>query len=202
MRRPTGLNEWLFKKGHLRRWINVLAILCAADFVLMGVAVIARFFQTGMRFSIAELGPLMLGAGVLVALITLLTNKQREASSDFLKSAIDLLSKSYEVLAQKNSDASTNNLRLNWLTSARLLSSAEIISDSITVESHIRIWENECEYWRSRFRDLILSSTDFPQPDYFEEKSEHLKGRGDDGNHSSPNSLATLYRFIHWPENE
>jgi hypothetical protein len=202
MRRPTSLRGWLFKKSRPRWWINTLAILCAIDFVLIGAAVVTRFYQTGLHFSIAELGPLMLGAGVLVALITLLTNKQREASNDFLKSAIDLLSKSYEVLAQKNPDAPANNLRLNWLTSARLLSSAEIISNSITEESHIRIWKNECEYWRSRFRDHILSSTDFPQPDYFEEKSEHLNGRKDGGDHSSPNSLATLYRFIHWPENE
>lgn len=193
---------WLSKNSRPRRWIHVLVALCAIDFILIGCVLVTRFFKRGLDFEVAELGPLMLGAGVLVALITLLSNKQREASGDFLKSAIDLLNKSYDVLAQKSIDGRANNLRLNWLIAARLLSSAEIISASITEDSHLRIWKNECEYWRVRFRDLILASTDSPQ-DFLTERPEHLNGRsGNDAGHPPPHSLAALYRFIHWQDGE
>ena len=200
MRQPSGPKGWLAKKGRPGGWISLLIWLCAIDFVIIAGALVARFFQSGLHFSLADLGPLMLAAGVLVALITLLSNKQRDASGDFLKTAVDLLAKSYDVLSQTSHDTGQTR-RLNWLTAARLLGSAETIAAAITEESHRRIWNNEREYWRTCFRDRILSSTDFPQ-DFFAEKPAHLEGRSHRDDPTATDSLATLYRFIHWQENE
>jgi hypothetical protein len=146
-------------------------------------------------FSTAEVTPWIVAAGVLVALVTLLINQLRAASEEYLKSAIELLSKAYEILdASKDDQGRPKNSRLNWLTSARLIRAAENIAALVTEKSHRRIWREQKEYWRGRLRDLIKpEKNDFPMEYY-------AASHGDENRAPlSQQSLAVLYRFVEWP---
>lgn len=184
---------WLFR---------ISAGLLVVDLALLTVWIAIRLNCSPASFNPAEVTPWIVAAGVLAALITLSINQLREASEEYLESATDLLSKAYEILeASKDDHGRPKNSRLNWLTSARLIRTAESIAGLVTVESHRRIWREQKEYWRGRLRDLIKpEKSDFPK-EYYAAKPEHMWGYGDgDQVPLSERSLAVLYRFIQWPE--
>lgn len=184
---------WLFR---------ILAGLLVVVLALLIVWIAIRLNCNPASFSPAEVTPLIVLAGVLTALITWLFNQRREASEEYLESATDLISKAYAILeTSKDDHGRPRNSRLNWLTSARLIRTAESIADLVTVESHRRIWQEQKEYWRGRLRDLIRpENNDFPK-EYYAAKPEHMWGYGDgDQIPLSERSLAVLYRFIQWPD--
>lgn len=65
------------------------------DAGLLAAAFVRRLSLAPSLVSFAELGPLLITAGVLVALITLLFNMRRTRSEEFLKAATELLEKAY-----------------------------------------------------------------------------------------------------------
>lgn len=123
---------WLFR---------ISAGLLVVDLAFLTVWIAIRLNCSPASFSPAEITPWIVVAGVLAALITLSINQLREASEEYLENATDLLSKAYAILeTSKDDQGRPKNSRLNWLTSARLIRTAESIADLVTVESHRRIW--------------------------------------------------------------
>ena len=163
---------------------------------------IFRLCTSAATFSFSDTTPHIVAAGVLVALVTLLMNQRRIASEEFLKNASDLLSNAYEILEKsKDDNGIPKNSRINWLTAARLIRTAESIAELLTEESHQRIWRETKEYWRGRLRDLINPSNGSFPNNYFAAKPLDMLVWGDgDQEPLSEKSLTVLYRFIQWPD--
>lgn len=92
--------------------------------------------------------------------------------------------------------------RLSWLSAARLIRTAEKLSEGITERNHRLIYREKREYWRTRLYTLIFPTTEGLPASFYAEKPEHMLGYT--GRVRSPlaeKSLAFLYRFVHWPEN-
>jgi len=176
--------------------------LLVVDLALLTVWIAVRIYCSPASFSPIEITPWIVAAGVLAALITLSINQLRETSEEYLKNATDLLSKAYEILeTNKDDHGRPKNSRLNWLTAARLIRTAEGIAGLVTVESHRRIWREQNEYWRGRLRDLINPGIESFPKEYYAAKPEHMLSYGDDDRQPlSERSLAVLYRFVQWPE--
>ncbi|HAL36643.1 MAG TPA: hypothetical protein DCP03_00345 [Polaromonas sp.] len=159
----------------------------------------------GMPFtaaSVLDIGPLLVAAGVLTALIAFLVNLRRARSDDILKTATDLLEKAYETLMPKDDSSEPTNRRLSWLSAARLIATAERLEKAITENSHLLVYREKKEYWRTRLYELIFPSPPDGLPSsFYAEKPEHMiaySGRVRDP--LSEKSVAFLYRFIRWPE--
>jgi hypothetical protein len=181
--------------------LGILIGLLIFDLGLIAAWATVRLCTNAAAISPAEISPFFVAAGVLLALVTLLLNRRREASKDYLESATDLVEKAYNILNNPGGDGLPKNSRIHWLTSARLLRKAQQIARLITEQSHRGIWEEKQEYWRGRFHDLIFpNSAGFPST-YYAEKPEHLFGWSmDEREPLSMKSLVVLYRFIRWPE--
>ncbi|WP_350116623.1 hypothetical protein [Nitrosomonas sp.] len=181
--------------------LGILICLIVVDLSLIAAWTTVRLYTNAAAISPAEISPFFVAAGVLLALITLLLNRRREASKDYLESATDLIEKAYNVLNDRGENGLPKNSRINWLTSARLLRKSQLIAQLITERSHKGIWWEKQEYWRGRFRDLILPDlAGFPR-DYYAEKPEYFDWwSGDIREPLSLKSLVVLYRFVRWPE--
>lgn len=183
--------------------IRFLILLLTLDATLIGGWSLVRLRDGAQLFSVAEVTPPLVAAGVLIALLTLLFNRQRTQSEDYLKHAQDLLEKAYSRLAVLDEKGRPQNKRLNWLTAARLIKTAQAVADKIEEQSHRDIWKEQLNYWRGRFYDLIFPSVECFPPDYYAEKPEHMFTHGsDERDPLSPTSLAVLYRFVRWPEGQ
>jgi hypothetical protein len=187
--------------GEMMKWLfRIVAALLVVDLIAVAVSIVVRLECSPTSFNLGDVTPLIVLAGVLIALITLSVNHRRVASEEYLENATDLLSKSYEILdTTKDERGVPKNNRINWLTAARLIRTSESIAELLTEESHKRIWQEKKEYWRGRLRDLIYPNRDgFPQT-YFAEKPELMIGwSNDDQEPLSEKSLVVLYRFIQW----
>lgn len=182
-------------------WIS--SILLIFDLAVIAILALIQFQTTPITFSSEDVTPFIVIAGVLTALLTLAANQRRDNSEEYLENAVDLLAKAYDILDKsKDERGIPKNSRLNWLTSARLICTAENIAVLLIEESHKRIWEEKKEYWRGRLRDLILPNSDgFPET-YYAANPQLMVSWGDkDQEPLSEKSLAVLYRFIQWPEN-
>lgn len=180
--------------------LGTLVGLLVVDLLLVTAWTSVRLATDAAGISPAEIAPFFVAAGVLLALVSLLLNRRREASKDYLESASDLIEKAYEVLNDRDDEGRPRNSRINWLTSARLLRKSEEIAKRITDTSHVQIWKEKLEYWRGKFHDLIYPSpAGFPSA-YYAEKPEHLFAWSDDAREPlSLKSLSVLYRFVRWP---
>ena len=187
--------------GWRRRGLEISIALILADLLLITAWISARLRFNSASFSPAEVTPFVVALGVLVALVTFSGGQRRQESQDYLESASDLLEKAYRALADEKDDLGRPlNSRLNWLTAARLITTAQQTSQDISMTSHQLIWVARREYWRGQLYDLIRPADDFPS-EYFAEKPEHMRGYvGKVRAPLSESSLAVLYRFIKWPE--
>ena len=175
-------------------------VLLGADVLLIAAYVGSALLSNSRTFSLVDLGPMLVGAGVLVALISLALTARRNASEDFLESSSQLLERAYTTLAQLDDQGRPKNSRTNWLAAARFLRAAQNLGDQITEQSHKVVFREQLEYWRAKLYELIYPrSTGLPM-DYFAEKPEHMLGYTDrDRPPLSVKSLAVLYRFVRWP---
>ncbi|WP_048441059.1 hypothetical protein [Caenimonas sp. SL110] len=174
--------------------------LLAVDLLLVTIWIAVRLASDTATGSPAEVAPFFVAAGVFLALVSLLLNRRREASKDYLESATDLIEKAYEVLNDRDDAGRPKNSRINWLTSARLLRKSEQIARRITDRSHVQIWKEKLEYWRGKLHDLILPGNEGFPSSYYAEKPDHLYAWSDDVREPlSLKSLAVLYRFVRWP---
>lgn len=183
--------------------LRFLILLLALDAALIAGWSLWRLSNGAVLFTVAEVTPPLVAAGVLVALLTLLFNRQRTQSEDYLEHAQDLLEKAYSRLAVLDEEGRPQNKRLNWLTSARLIKTAQAVASKIEEPSHREIWKEQLNYWRGRFYDLIFPSIEGLPSDYYAEKPDHMFVYGSgDRSPLSLKSLAVLYRFIRWPEGQ
>jgi hypothetical protein len=178
----------------------ILMALLGIDVLLIAAYVGSALLLNSRTFSLVELGPMLVGAGVLVALISLALTARRNASEDFLESSGQLLERAYTTLAQLDDQGRPQSNRMNWLAAARFLRAAENLGAQITEDSHKVVFREQLEYWRAKLYELIYpSSAGFPM-DYFAEKPEHMLAYTDrDRTPLSIKSLAVLYRFVRWP---
>jgi hypothetical protein len=183
--------------------LRFLILLLTLDAVLIAAWALWRLSNGAAPFTVAEVTPPLVAAGVLVALLTLLFNRQRTQSEDYLEHAQDLLEKAYSRLAVPDEKGRPQNKRLNWLTSARLIRTAQAVAKKIEEPSHREIWNEQINYWRGRFYDMIFPGKEGFSSDYYAEKPEHMfVYSGDERSPLSLKSLAVLYRFIRWPEGQ
>ena len=183
--------------------LRFLVLLLTLDTALIAAWALWRLSNGAVPFTVSEVTPPLVAAGVLVALVTLLFNRQRTQSEDYLEHAQDLLEKAYSRLAVLDEKGRPQNKRLNWLTSARLIRTAQAVANKIEEPSHREIWNEQLNYWRGRFYDLIFPNQEGFPSDYYAEKAEHMfVHSGTDRSPLSVKSLAVLYRFIRWPEGQ
>jgi hypothetical protein len=178
----------------------IIVSLLAIDAGLIAVLLLCRLKTPLAISSISEIAPLFVLAGVLTAVLAFIFNLRRGRSEDILEAATDLLEKAFEVLAGKEGNLTDH--RHAWLSSSRLIATAEKLSKDLTEPSHKTIYREKREYWRSSFYDLI-----FPHPpeglpsSFYAEKPEHMIFHsGEVRDPLSEMSLAFMYRFIRWPE--
>ena len=188
--------------SHMSTVLWFVVALLALDAGLIAALLTVRFTTSLATASILDVGPLLVAAGVLMALITFLINLRRARSDDILKATTELLEKAYETLASKEGSNEPTNHRLSWLSAARLIATAERLEKDITENGHLLIYREKKEYWRNRLYELIFPSPPEGLPSsFYAEKPEHMmaySGRVRDP--LSEKSLAFLYRFIRWPE--
>lgn len=181
--------------------LRLLIALLTLDLVLVCGWVLYRLNGGPGVFSPSEVTPPLVAAGVLVALVTLFLTRQRNQSEDYLENALDILEKAYDRLAVLDEHGRPLNKRLNWLTAARLIRTAQAIARKIDEESHREIWKEHLNFWRGRFYDLIFPNLEGFPSDYYAEKPEHMLAySGDTRDPLAMSSLAVLYRFIRWPK--
>ncbi len=181
--------------------LNLTVLALALDAGLLAGVLIWRLVLAPESLSILDLGPLLVAAGVLTALVAFLFNLRRARSEDLLKAATDLLEKAYEMLAPKDESSLPTNRRLAWLSSARLVITAETLGKNITEPSHELIYREKKEYWRTRLYELICPSIEGLPSSFYAELPEHMIAHsGDVREPLSEKSLAFLYRFVRWPE--
>lgn len=180
----------------------ILVTLLTLDAAGIAIFLACRFLSSSGNASIVEVGPFVVALGALIALVAFLINLKRARSEDLLDAAIALLEKGYQALEAEAGSKTPSQRRLAWLTSARLLATAESLGDKITESSHRRIYGDTKEYWRSRFYELIFPSPPAGLPaTFYADKPEHMiEYTNDDREPLSERSLAYLYRFIRWPE--
>ena len=184
--------------------MNVLvwlaAIFLLSDLAVLGYIEVCRVLNSAQTSSVADVAPLIVGAGVLVALITLALNIRRQQSEDYLKNASGLLEKAHTVLSQVDEKNRPKNIRINWLAAARFIRASDSISKRITEPSHKAIFREHREYWRARFHDLINPSVEgFPEDYFATSPKTFTTWHDDDRDPLSETSLAVLYRFVRWP---
>jgi hypothetical protein len=186
----------------MRTLLNVAAITLALDAGLIAGVLISRLLRASDAFSIIDLSPLLVAAGVLTALVAFLVNLGRARSEDVMEAATDLLEKAYEQLAPTGGSTQPINRRLSWLSAARLIVTAEKLANAITEPSHQLIYSETREYWRTRLYELIWPSIEGLPSSFYAESPEHMiaySGRAREP--LSEKSLAFLYRFVRWPDN-
>jgi len=185
----------------MNQYLQNLVYLVIVLLIFILIFIAARLVYSPALFSLDDLGPLAVIAGVLVAIFTFIFNQMRSASEEYLENSIALLSKAYDVLVSTKDDQGRPlNRRINWLTSARLIKAAQNISSLITEKSHVHIWEENQEYWRGRFSDAINPDRNsFPQEYYAEYAQDFMVwGSSERQDPLSEKSLAMLYRFVRW----
>lgn len=181
--------------------LYIAAITLALDAGLIAGALVSRLYRTPDALSILDLGPLLVAAGVLTALVAFLVNLRRARSEDVLEAATDLLEKAYEKLAPNDDSTQPSNSRLAWLSAARLIVTAERLGKDVTEPSHQLIYREKKEYWRTRLHVLIFPSIEGLPSSFYAESPEHMIAySGCVRDPLSERSLAFLYRFIRWPE--
>ncbi len=198
----------------IRRFLSwlmgILLIVLVLTLVVLIAAKGANFLLNHATFSgawksiiaipISTLSPLAVLAGALVALLVWIWNIRRQYSEDLLKESQSFFEKAFGTLNVLDDQDRPRNDRMRWLTSARLLKTAEQMGSNIEFWSHRFLYEEIRDYWRTRFRDLVEPRDDgFPE-DYYAEEPEHLLAYSDrDREPLALSSLAVIYRFVEWP---
>ncbi len=180
-------------------WGSVAALSLDVVGVL---ALLGYRLATGAAQPATEFGPCFVAAGALTALIAFLQNLRRARSEDLLKAASELLEKGFQTLESTTVPGSPSPRRLSWLTSARLVETAERLGAKISEPSHQDVYREKREYWRSRLYELIFPEPPQGLPSEFYSTTPDLMlayGRRDK-EPLAEKSLAYLYRFIRWQD--
>lgn len=154
-------------------------------------------------------------AGVListsVAALTYALNSQKHSadvewnrSKLAMESAIKLIERAYEILTVNDKEGAPPNNRYIWLTCARHILAAQEIAKDISEARHSRVYQENLEYWRTRFHSKLSPLGEEGgemNAAYFAEKPEDAYvTSGKTRLPIAEKSLAVIFRFIRWPK--
>lgn len=180
-----------------------VVLILIIDLVVLLILAVSTAFHPYNGLDLSRLiAPVAITAGVLVALVSLMLNNRKKVSEDYLEHALNLLEKSYDALMPVDENGYPKQSRLAWLTSARLLRASEQIADQIPESHHRKIYDEQKEYWRGHFYDLLKPSDEGLPSTYYADDPRHMSGYMPDQVEHEPlaeKSLAVLYRFVRWP---
>jgi membrane protein implicated in regulation of membrane protease activity len=195
--------------------IIIILLICLVLFMIyIGAKMIFAFTSaTGVwakfvSVPLSTAGSLAVLVGALVALAVWIWNVLERERDRFDKHNDELLNKSnsfyekaFETLNVLDETGRPRNERVRWLTSARLLKTAEKIGEKIESESHKQMYEEIVEYWRWKFYDLVQPDGEGFPSSYYAERPEDLRAFSEsDREPLSLQSVAAIYRFTHWQE--
>ncbi|GAA6206694.1 hypothetical protein [Thalassotalea sp. SU-HH00458] len=141
-------------------------------------------------------------AGVYVAVWKLVSDQKWRQSEVYLEQAKELFEKSFDTLKIDKETNYPMNDRYQWLSSARLLLSAQDLGNKIEDKSHKETFNEYVEFWRMKFNDLLdFHGERSPDENYFYEKGKLLVYSRGDREPISEKSIAVIYRFMEWPQN-
>jgi len=186
---------------------------------LIGVFILGAYSKLPGLEVLSAAGPLVIAIGVVIAFSNHRHTVQRmqqdervRASKSYLDEAINTLERSFELLmgGKENINQPPND-RLGWLSAARTLLSYEKIKNLISISDHKLIIDEQEEYWRKRFYDVLQSNAVGFDVGYYRGGIAHkinaAIASGQKPPHTvnsspplDPKSLAVIYQFSHWPE--
>lgn len=123
-------------------------------------------------------------------------NIRRHLSEDYYKEAKEQLSKAYENLNHFTGKMLDND-RLRWLTTARMLSVSNMLSNKIMMSSHKVMYKEEKQFWRMKFNDLVI---DFPSEFYAEKPMHWIMHESHERAPIAEASLVEIYDFMKWSD--
>ncbi|PMO47177.1 hypothetical protein BCT11_04590 [Vibrio sp. 10N.222.52.B12] len=151
--------------------------------------------------NLVKVSPLLAFLGAISALYIWAANVVRLRSDDILKEVGNMYKRSYDTLSGSKNNELPQNDRMLWLTSARLLLSAQDLSLNLTEPSHKKIHKEIEAFWQWKFYLLISSEkNNFPE-NYFSEGVSHYiaYSKGKSAPIAVP-SLIVLYKFFQWKD--
>ena len=149
---------------------------------------------------IQAIGSLAIFASASVALSLYRATTQRHMKEDafkssevFLTEAKALMDRTYEVFTSNRGDLTLpNNSRVLWLTVARMIVRYKNIKKCIKDDSHIDIINENEEYWRFKFYDLLNTSANEFNSKYFSSPDGEFSSEID------TKSIAVIFEFSDW----
>ncbi|KQN56543.1 hypothetical protein ASE99_11060 [Serratia sp. Leaf51] len=130
--------------------------------VFLTLVAFVFFVKDTLSYGFNSSNKLLALVGIGGALMSLIYNIRRHLSEDYYKEAKAMLEKAFLILSP-HPDKIVMNDRMVWITCARMLLAAERIGDEIIIRSHKRIYEEDKQFWRVKFFEVIK---DFPAEYY------------------------------------
>ncbi|OOE57688.1 hypothetical protein [Salinivibrio kushneri] len=197
----------------MKKYIAMIVVFTAIPFVLWS----AWFAEFGISSSTSDwsnfggfiggtLSPLLAFSSFIGLLITIKDQRKKNEleinirnSSVYCTHAIQCLDRAYNVLSNNGKEAQPVQDRLVWLTTARLLLSADKLYSQIVneAESEKALYRSEVEYYQIKFYNLldITGMRSFSMSkDYFSQASSIP------GDEIEERSIKVIYDFVDWSE--
>lgn len=138
---------------------------------------------------------------LLIGGLSLSSNTIASIRTVTANSAIDMLEKAYEVLAEEFSEPIRGRRggRANWLVAARLIHSSNLVSKALDCCFEKKKYLAMKDYWRSQMKKLVMFEDSQLAGEYFAHSAEQFLGRDSDGSRPLPldeRSSAVVWRFI------
>ncbi|WP_395600058.1 hypothetical protein [Pseudomonas sp. B19125] len=152
----------------MRNWIrgcwNALVCFCKKwTYVIIGIEVIIiiSLFVWSGALKVQALTPadciqvvimVFIAGTMFVGIRSHKHEKEYSQSATNLESALSLIERAAHVLVV---DGKLTNDRVAWVTCARLITRAEVLSQKVTTETHALIFEAERDFQRHKFGDML-----------------------------------------------
>ena len=141
--------------------------------------------------------------GVYVAIWKLVADLRWRRSEVYLEQAKEFYEKSYNILEVEPETGYPKNSRQLWLSSSRMLLSAQALGEKISDPSHLETFKEYTEYWRIQFRELLdFDGEKSPNEHYFYEENALHAWSSQVRAPIAERSVAVLYRFTEWPDDQ
>lgn len=191
---------------------DVLAVITSA-FSIGIIACFCNLLTEAPKITLADriqiLILISIAGTMFVAIRSQHRNEMFNDSTIFLNNAISLIEKAKDVLLTP--DGTLTNKRVNWVTAARLLTSAEKIAQQISVDAHKTIYVAERDYQRHVFTDFLKINNNPLEASFFcgaptttsmqiGEAVYNSSQEPNGGNWIPTRIIAVIYRFSQFPE--
>jgi hypothetical protein len=147
------------------------------------------------------ISPVLAFASFIAVLLTIRLQKQKNLyekenleAQVYCDNAVKCLNRAYSFLSDNGRSESPVKNRLVWLTTARLIKRAEMISNLMSPQatSSKIMYESEKDYWRHRFYELI----DFTGLNSFSMTEDYFgKASSTPGDEIDERSIKIIYHF-------